>query len=74
MFKSRFMPCPDCGGSVDQTVDAAHVCLPERRAEFQVFRLRDDVDAIEDQVHSYLGTPSGRFEVWLAARHVRGQS
>lgn len=72
MFKSRFMPCPECGGSVDRIADSGHRCTPERMFEFQMFRLRDEIEAVESQLHRYLTTAWGQFETWLAARQVRG--
>lgn len=74
MFTSRFMPCPECGASVDRTTEVGHLCSPERWAEFQVFRLRDEVAELESRIRSFLRTPAGRFETWLAARQVRGRS
>lgn len=73
MFKSRFMPCPECGGSVDRTAMAGHQCSVERLSDFQMFGLRDEIAAIESQVHRYLASPWGRFEAWVAARQVRGE-
>jgi hypothetical protein len=71
MFGSRFMPCQECGASVDRTVRAGHECAPERRADYQMFGLRDEVAHLETGIHRYLTTASGRFESWLAAREVR---
>jgi hypothetical protein len=74
MFRSRFMPCPECGASVDRTGSPGHACAPERRSDYQVFGLRDEVAQLETGIHRYLATASGRFESWLAARQVRGQA
>ena len=71
MFKSRFMPCPECGGSVDRIAESGHRCAWDRLFEFKMFGLRDEVAAVESQLHSYLATPWGRFETWVAARDVR---
>lgn len=73
MFGSRFMPCQECGASVERTSLSGHECVPERWAEFQMFGLRDEVAHLEAGVRRYLATASGRFESWLAARQVRGQ-
>ena len=73
MFRSRFMPCPECGASLDRTVLRAHECAPERRADYQMFGLRDEVALLESGIRRYLATTSGRFESWLAARKVRGE-
>jgi hypothetical protein len=74
MFRSRFMPCPECGASVDRTALGPHECSAERRADYQAFGLRDEVAQLEAGVRRYLATASGRFESWLAARHVRGEA
>jgi hypothetical protein len=73
MFKSRFMPCPECGASVDRTSGAWHECSPDRRADFQIFGLRDEIAELESGVLHYLTSATGRFEEWLAARQVRAQ-
>ena len=74
MFGSRFMPCEECGASVERTGLPGHVCSPERWADYQVFRLRDEVAQLETGIRRYLETAPGRFECWLAAREVRGQA
>ena len=73
MFRSRFMPCPVCGASLDRTGAQAHECMPERLADYQLFGLRDEVAQLEPGIRRYLATASGRFESWLAARRVRGE-
>lgn len=71
VFVSRFMPCDRCGESVDRADSVPHECAPERVAAFQLFAMRDDVDELEERFVAYLQTAHGRFETWLAARHVR---
>ncbi len=71
MFVSRFMPCPECGASVDKTSTDAHTCDPERRAAYAMLSLRDEISAFESRLHEYLDGSQGRFETWLAARQVR---
>jgi hypothetical protein len=73
MFTSRFMPCSECGASVERTAEAGHECSRERLADFQMFGLRDEIAMLDTGVRLYLMTAPGRFESWLAARHVRGQ-
>jgi hypothetical protein len=73
MFRSRFMPCQECGASVDQTGLPDHECVPERWVEYQMFGLRGEVAHLETGIRRYLATATGRFESWLAARQVRGQ-
>ena len=72
MFASRFMPCQECGASVDRTGTGEHECAPERWADYQMFGLREEIAQLEAGVHRYLATATGRFESWLAARKVRG--
>jgi hypothetical protein len=69
--QSRFMPCPDCGSSVERADSAGHRCDPARRLEYQLFRLRDGVAALEDDIGRFLTSPRGRFELWYAARERR---
>lgn len=73
MFTSRFMPCPECGASVERTAEAGHACSRERKADYQMFGLREEISLLDAGVRRYLTTAPGRFESWLAARHVRGQ-
>lgn len=71
MFVSRFMPCPECGASIDRSLAEAHACEPERRAAYAMLSMRDEVAGFESQFQEYLAGSHGRFEAWLAARHVR---
>jgi hypothetical protein len=73
VFGSRFMPCQQCGASVDRTDLPAHECSPDRWADYQMLGLRGEVAQLETGIRRYLATASGRFESWLAARQVRGQ-
>jgi hypothetical protein len=59
---------------VDRADFSLHECLPERLADYQMFGLRDDVAQLEPRMRRYLATAAGRFESWLAARHVRGEA
>jgi len=65
---SRYMPCPDCGDSVEQAERESHVCERERSLDYQLFHLREEVDSFEAQLGTYLASPRGRFELWYAAR------
>jgi hypothetical protein len=71
MFSSSFMPCSECGESLERSAAATHRCDPERLVEYQMFGLRDEIAKFEVKLYRYLQTASGRFEVWLAARDVR---
>lgn len=71
LFSSRFMPCSECGESVERAAADAHRCSRERLVDYQMFGLRHEVANFEARMRHYLYSASGRFEVWLAARHVR---
>lgn len=73
MFASRYMPCEHCGESLDRTVSASHQCDRERLADYQVFGMRHEIARFEAKWREYVDRAYGRFEVWLAARRVRGQ-
>jgi hypothetical protein len=70
-FQSRYMPCPECGTSVERTVAVAHACDPERRLDFQLFALRDEIASLESGIRAYLASTRGRFDLWYAARERR---
>jgi hypothetical protein len=59
---------------MDRTGPPVHQCSPERRADYQMFGLRDEVEQLETGIRRYLATGAGLFESWLAAREVRGQA
>lgn len=71
MFSSRFMPCVDCGASVDRTSDVTHTCDVERLLDYRMFGLREEVASLEDGVVRFLESAHGQFERWLAERQVR---
>jgi hypothetical protein len=71
VFASRYMPCDDCGESVERSVAPGHLCSTERLVDFQMFALRQDIAAFEARLRGFLDTSHGHFEVWLAARQVR---
>jgi hypothetical protein len=72
MFVSRYMPCGSCGASLDRSTAHAHECDPERLADYLMFGMREHVGQFESHLRRFLHTPTGRFESWLAAKHVRG--
>ena len=71
MFGSRFMPCPECGESVDREEPGPHVCDPDRLVAHHLFGLRSDVARLEESIAEYLESPSGQYEAWQARRVVR---
>jgi hypothetical protein len=68
LFEPPHMPCDACGASVARAEHAAHVCDPQRRVDYSMFQLREEVVSFDDQLSAYLASPRGRFAVWLAAR------
>jgi hypothetical protein len=62
------IPCPECGASVGTQEEVEHVCDPERRADYLMFQLRDEIAEFERSVWEYLTSPHGRFAQWLAER------
>jgi hypothetical protein len=48
-----------------------HRCDPDRAVSYQMFTLREEIADFEDQLRGYLETAQGRFERWLAVRHLR---
>jgi hypothetical protein len=67
-FTSQHMPCTECGASVRASERERHTCDPERRLEYHIFQLRDEVAGFDDRLGAYLDSPLGRFEQWLAER------
>lgn len=65
-FAPHHMPCAECGASIAATERTEHVCDPERRLEYRLFQLRDEVAGFEDGFRDYLATAQGRFAQWLA--------
>lgn len=66
------MPCPECGESVAVELHGSHECDRERLATYQVFQLRQEVEALEAEIEAYLESPRGRFALWDAARRRHG--
>ena len=63
-----YRPCPHCGIPVNQAEGETHECDPDRRVEWELFLMRDQVDAFERYLGDWLETNAGRFEVWYAKR------
>jgi hypothetical protein len=68
---SSFMPCTDCGASVQVAVQEEHVCDPERKVDYRMFHLREDIAAFDDALRGYLDSARGRFAQWVAERERR---
>jgi len=71
LFRSRFMPCPDCGASIDQLEPNEHQCEHERRLDYQLFQLRGECERFEQELAAYLDSRHGRFEQWYAEHSRR---
>lgn len=67
----KFMPCPECGASVDRERQDEHVCEDERRLDYQMFQLRSELEQLGGELEAYLASPGGRFEAWYAERERR---
>jgi hypothetical protein len=71
--QSRYMPCLECGASVERTEADAHQCDGERLLDFRVFQLRDEIAAFDAQLAAWLASAPGRFAAWLAERDRRAR-
>lgn len=70
-FTSHHMPCAECGASVRTGERDRHACDPERRLEFRLFQLRDEIAGFDEGLSTYLASAQGRFAQWLAERDRR---
>jgi hypothetical protein len=73
-FTSQHMPCAECGASVRTAAREDHTCDPERRLEYRIFQLRDEVAGFDVGLSGYLESPQGLFAQWLAERDRRRES
>jgi hypothetical protein len=62
------MPCPDCGASLQRSAADSHVCDPERKLDYHLYLVRDEVAAFDEQLAAWLASARGRFAAWLAER------
>ena len=69
-----FMPCPECGVSLERRAAARHTCTEEQRLAFLLVQLRQGIESFERDLADYLTTARGRFEVWYAERQRRRRS
>jgi hypothetical protein len=65
---SQYIPCSECGASLEGEDRNDHVCDSERRVDFQMFRLRGGITRFELDLAEFLKTPAGRFEAFYAER------
>jgi hypothetical protein len=68
------MPCPDCGASLAREESEGHECERERWLDYQMFRLRHEVEGLDADIAAYLSSARGRFEAWYAERERRRRS
>jgi hypothetical protein len=66
--ESAYKPCPECGASLSRAASGEHVCDDERRLDFNLFQLRDEIASFDAQLSAWLATTRGRFAAWLAER------
>jgi hypothetical protein len=62
------MPCECCGESVATALVEEHACVEERRLDYQVFQLRDEVACFDAELDAWLESPAGCFERFYARR------
>jgi hypothetical protein len=62
------VPCPDCGASVPRGAIDTHVCDEQRKLDYRLLQVREEVLAFDSQLSAWLGSARGRFEVWAAER------
>ncbi len=64
----RHMPCSECGAPLQRGGAGAHECDPERRLDYELFQLREEVGRFDAELAAYLASNRGRFELWSAER------
>jgi hypothetical protein len=65
-----YRTCPRCGVAVRRSELEAdiHECAPERFIAHQILKARRELDRLEDDLASWLSTPAGAFQAFLARR------
>ena len=48
--------------------EVEHVCNPERRLDYELFQLREEISGLGHQIEEYFTSAQGRFEQWYAER------
>jgi hypothetical protein len=51
--------------------ETEHVCNPERRLDFELFQLREEISGLGAGIEEYLSSAQGRFEQWYAEHERR---
>lgn len=62
----HYLPCPECGFSIESAAFDEHECDEERRLDHQMFQLRHLVGRFEWEFRLWLATPAGRFAAYWA--------
>jgi hypothetical protein len=65
-----YRACPGCGVAVQraQLEDDLHRCVPERFVSHQTLKARPGLARLEEDLASWLSTPQGAFQAFLAQR------
>lgn len=65
-----YRACPGCGATVQrsQIEDGGHRCAPERFVSYQANQARPALERLEEDLASWLATPHGAFQAFLAQR------
>jgi hypothetical protein len=69
--QSAYVPCSECGASVERTALATHICDAERLLDFRLSQLREEIAAFDAQLSAWLASAHGRFAAWVAERDRR---
>ena len=72
--QSRYMPCTECGASVERAAAGTHECDTERLLDYRVFQLREEIAAFDAQLTQWLASARGRFAAWIAERDRRADA
>jgi hypothetical protein len=67
-----YKACPGCGAAVQRSLleSDEHRCAPERFVAHQTRQARPGLDQLEEDLASWLATPQGAFQAYLAERSV----
>jgi glutaredoxin-related protein len=65
-----YRACPDCGVAVQraQLDQDLHRCVPERFVTHQALKARPALERLEEDMASWLTTPQGAVQAFLARR------
>jgi hypothetical protein len=68
-----YRACPDCGAAVQRArlVVDGHACPPERYVVHQALKAQRGLERLEEDLASWLRTPAGQFQAFLARRAGR---